>query len=441
MTGTAAEVTPIRSVDDHEIGVRARSRSRSRRRTSTPCAAAASAGRSGSSTSPAGAAPRARREHRPPARSRSRAPYIDEREEELVLEVLRSGRLSLGPAIERGSRSSSPSASARRTPPPSRAGRRACTCCCAARGRRARRRGDHVAVLVRRHRRTASSTRARRRSSPTSTRDAQPRPGRGRGGDHARGRSAIVAVDMFGYPCELDPLRAICDAARAGADRGLVRGARRRVQGRAARLARAIRRCSRFYPNKQMTTGEGGIVTTQRRGGVARCSSVLRNQGRADGGGWFDHVRLGFNYRFDDVSAALGIAQLEKLDRILALRREAARSLRRALGGRRRASSRRSRRRGAPAVVVRLRREARARRRPRRRDRRARGARASRARQYVPCDPPAAVHARAVRLRGGHVPGRRGRRARTLALAVLHRDRGRGPGARGRGAAAPRSQR
>ena len=50
----------------------------------------------------------------------------------------------------------------------------------------------------------------------------------------------------------------------------------------------------------------------------------LRNQGRADGGGWLEHARLGWNYRFDDVRAALGIAQLEKLERILELRRAAA---------------------------------------------------------------------------------------------------------------------
>ena len=50
----------------------------------------------------------------------------------------------------------------------------------------------------------------------------------------------------------------------------------------------------------------------------------LRNQGRADGGGWLDHARLGFNYRIDDIRAAIGIGQLEKLDRILAGRSEVA---------------------------------------------------------------------------------------------------------------------
>ena len=79
-----------------------------------------------------------------------------------------------------------------------------------------------------------------------------------------------------------------------------------------------------FYPNKQLATGEGGVVFThdEREWQLVRS---LRNQGRDyDGGAWFNHVRLGWNYRWTDVQAAIGIAQLEKLDRLLALRAEAA---------------------------------------------------------------------------------------------------------------------
>jgi perosamine synthetase len=78
-----------------------------------------------------------------------------------------------------------------------------------------------------------------------------------------------------------------------------------------------------FYPNQQITTGEGGMVTTHSEE-EWRLLTSLRNQGRADGGGWLEHARLGFNYRIDDIRAALGIGQLEKLDTILALRAEAA---------------------------------------------------------------------------------------------------------------------
>jgi perosamine synthetase len=74
-----------------------------------------------------------------------------------------------------------------------------------------------------------------------------------------------------------------------------------------------------FYPNKQMTTGEGGMVTTHSEE-EWRLLRSLRNQGRGDSGGWLEHVRLGFNYRIDDIRAALGIGQLEKLDTILSLR-------------------------------------------------------------------------------------------------------------------------
>jgi perosamine synthetase len=74
-----------------------------------------------------------------------------------------------------------------------------------------------------------------------------------------------------------------------------------------------------FYPNKQITTGEGGMVTTHSEE-EWRLLRSLRNQGRGDSGGWLEHVRLGFNYRIDDIRAALGIGQLEKLDEILALR-------------------------------------------------------------------------------------------------------------------------
>jgi perosamine synthetase len=79
-----------------------------------------------------------------------------------------------------------------------------------------------------------------------------------------------------------------------------------------------------FYPNKQMTTGEGGVVTSHSEE-EHRLLVSLRNQGRSyDDSGWFNHVRLGFNYRWTDIQAAVGIAQLEKLDRLLELRSAAA---------------------------------------------------------------------------------------------------------------------
>ncbi len=133
---------------------------------------------------------------------------------------------------------------------------------------------------------------------------------------------AIVAVDIFGYPCELDPLLELCerhglilieDACEAlGAE---YRGRPVGSHGHLAVFA--------FYPNKQMTTGEGGMVVT---GSEAewRLLKSLSNQGRADSGGWLEHSRLGYNYRLDDIAAAIGVAQLEKLDLLLASRERVA---------------------------------------------------------------------------------------------------------------------
>ena len=71
-----------------------------------------------------------------------------------------------------------------------------------------------------------------------------------------------------------------------------------------------------FYPNKQMTTGEGGVIVTN-NGDLARILRSLSNQGRDDEGTWMRHVRLGYNYRLDELSAALGLSQLNRLDEIL----------------------------------------------------------------------------------------------------------------------------
>jgi perosamine synthetase len=135
---------------------------------------------------------------------------------------------------------------------------------------------------------------------------------------------AIVAVDMFGYPCELDELRGIAD--RHGLtlieDACESLGASYRGRPLGAHGPSAV---FAFYPNKQMATGEGGVVTTHSEEEWQLLRS-LRNQGRSyGGGGWFHHVRLGLNYRWTDVQAAIGLAQLEKLDRILELRAAAAR--------------------------------------------------------------------------------------------------------------------
>ncbi|WZP00191.1 DegT/DnrJ/EryC1/StrS family aminotransferase [Isosphaeraceae bacterium EP7] len=126
---------------------------------------------------------------------------------------------------------------------------------------------------------------------------------------------AIVAVDVFGQPCPIEELRSIAeehdleliqDACEAiGAERN---GRRVGSQARAAVFA--------FYPNKQITAGEGGMIVTDDRA-FARVLRSLSNQGRDDDGTWMNHVRLGFNYRLDEMSAAMGLTQLGRLDEIL----------------------------------------------------------------------------------------------------------------------------
>lgn len=135
---------------------------------------------------------------------------------------------------------------------------------------------------------------------------------------------AIVPVDIFGQPCDIESIAAITrqynlaiiqDACEAiGAERNGQR------VGSHPDVASAV---FAFYPNKQMTTGEGGIVVTNDTD-FARVLRSMTNQGRDDAGTWMNHVRLGYNYRMDEMSAALGLSQVSRLDAILSQRDQVA---------------------------------------------------------------------------------------------------------------------
>jgi perosamine synthetase len=145
---------------------------------------------------------------------------------------------------------------------------------------------------------------------------------------------AIVAVDIFGYPCELDPIRKIADEHGLALIDDACEALGAEYKGKPVG-GHGVPAVFAFYPNKQMTTGEGGIVVTDSEQ-EWRLIKSLSNQGRGDDGPWLEHVRLGYNYRLDDLSAALGVAQLEKLDQILELRAQVAeryRTLLEGLGG------------------------------------------------------------------------------------------------------------
>jgi perosamine synthetase len=126
---------------------------------------------------------------------------------------------------------------------------------------------------------------------------------------------ALLPVHIFGYPADLLALERhglpivedACEALGAVHADGVPVGAR----GHLAVFG--------FYPNKQLTTGEGGMITLH-DGALKERIDSERNQGRAPDMGWLDHDRLGFNYRLSDIACALGLAQLERLDDMLAAR-------------------------------------------------------------------------------------------------------------------------
>src|SRR5665648_3937 len=126
---------------------------------------------------------------------------------------------------------------------------------------------------------------------------------------------ALLVVDAFGQPADWDKfkeivkkynLRLIEDSAEAlGSE---YKGKRAGSLGEVGVFA--------FYPNKQITTGEGGSIVTDNEE-LARLARSMRSQGRGESGEWLDHERLGYNFRMDELSAALGCSQMERIEGIL----------------------------------------------------------------------------------------------------------------------------
>jgi perosamine synthetase len=247
-------------------------------------------------------------------------PYVDERDEELVLDVLRSGRLSLGPTIERfeellAERVGAPYAAAVSS------GTAGLHVLCHIAGVEP---GDEVITSPVAFVATANCF-IFEGGVPVFA-DVDPQT---LNLDSAAVEAAItertkgiVVVDMFGYPCELDELRAIAERHELWLIDDSCEALGAEYKG-APIGSHGVSGAFGFYPNKQITTGEGGIVTTHSEEERELLVS-LRNQGRSYDSRWFHHVRLGFNYRITDIQAALGIGQLEKLDRMLQMRSAAA---------------------------------------------------------------------------------------------------------------------
>jgi dTDP-4-amino-4,6-dideoxygalactose transaminase len=248
------------------------------------------------------------------------APYVDEAEEEALLDVLRSGRLALGPYTDRfeellAERVGAPYVAAVSS------GTTGLHLCVHMAGISP---GDEVVttplsfiasancilyeggtpVFVDVDERTLNLSPAAVETAIT------PRT------------KALVLVDLFGYPLDIDAFQGIADrhglAIIEDACEALGATYRGRPVGSFGPPA-----VFAFYPNKQMTTGEGGAVAVHSEEEWELLKS-LANHGRTDRGETFAHDRLGYNYRLDELSAALGVAQLGKLDEILPLRDQVA---------------------------------------------------------------------------------------------------------------------
>ncbi len=133
---------------------------------------------------------------------------------------------------------------------------------------------------------------------------------------------AILGVDVFGHPADWPALEEIASSHGVSL-----------IEDSAEALGSELsgKRCGAFghagvfgfYPNKQITTGEGGMVVTDDADFASLCRSMA-NQGRGDGDDWLSHVRLGYNYRMNELSAALGLAQMGRIDEIVTARRRVA---------------------------------------------------------------------------------------------------------------------
>ncbi|HEX7292994.1 MAG TPA: DegT/DnrJ/EryC1/StrS family aminotransferase, partial [Solirubrobacterales bacterium] len=248
-------------------------------------------------------------------------PELGEREEQLVLEVLRSGRLSLGPMGERFERELAAWLGVEDVVAVS-SGTTALHL-----GVRALGWGPGDEVLTSPFSFVASANCLLYEGArpvfcdvDPETLNLDPAAAEAAVGERTVG---ILPVHIFGYPAAMPELEALaerhglgiledaCEALGAVDSEGCRVGAR----GNLATFA--------FYANKQLTTGEGGAIVPFGPELAARLRSE-RNQGRAADMGWLDHDRLGFNYRLSDVAAAIGVAQVEKLDRLLAERERVA---------------------------------------------------------------------------------------------------------------------
>jgi perosamine synthetase len=133
---------------------------------------------------------------------------------------------------------------------------------------------------------------------------------------------ALLPVDVFGQPADLDAVRQAADTHGLAVIEDSCEALGAEYKSRHAGMLGDYGVFA-FYPNKQITTAEGGMIVTD-DDAAADFIRALRNQGRAPGDTWLEHSYLGYNYRIDELSAALGRVQMTRLDEMLEKRAEVA---------------------------------------------------------------------------------------------------------------------
>lgn len=143
-----------------------------------------------------------------------------------------------------------------------------------------------------------------------------------RGAERHGPLKAILSVDVFGQPADMDAINTIAKQYNLKVIEDSCEALGAEYKGR---KAGTLGDCGifAFYPNKQITTGEGAMIITNDKP-AADMMRALRNQGRAPGDTWLSHTFMGYNYRLDEMSAALGLVQLERLEEIMKKRDQVA---------------------------------------------------------------------------------------------------------------------
>jgi perosamine synthetase len=247
-------------------------------------------------------------------------PFLNGREIELVTEVLRSGRLSLGPMLTRFEQNFAEFVGTKHAVAVS-SGTAGLHVACITAGW-----GPGDEVITSPFSFVASANVARYTGATvqfadidSQTLNLDPAAVEAAVGERTAG---IIPVDIFGWPADMDAIGAIAAKHGLGMVEDSCEALGATYQGRNVGTA-GCPSVFAFYANKQMTTGEGGMLCTDDDALAEQWRSLI-NQGRADSGQWLEHDRLGYNFRLSDVASAIGVAQLEKLPRMLAMRREVA---------------------------------------------------------------------------------------------------------------------